>query len=81
MQTAIKVLKILNEYGPLDPSTIKRISGSTYVYRVLKKLEYYGLVKCSWLCRLTEKGKAAIQFIDECIDVNCLSARVDTLTA
>jgi len=28
--TAIKVLKILDHYGPLDPSTIKRISGSTY---------------------------------------------------
>ncbi len=79
--TVIKVLKILDHYGPLDPSTIKRISGSTYVYRVLKKLECYGLVECSWLCRLTEKGKAALQFIDECIDVSCLSARVDTPTA
>ncbi len=48
---------------------------------MLKKLEYYGLVECSWLCRLTEKGKAVLQFIDECIDVSCLSARVDTPTA
>ncbi len=36
--TVIKVLKILDEYGSLDPSSIKRISGSTYVYRVLKKV-------------------------------------------
>jgi DNA-binding PadR family transcriptional regulator len=79
--TVIKVLKILDEYGPLDPSTIKRISGSTYTYKALKKLEYYGLVECGWLCKLTEKGKAALQYLDECCDVGCLSAKVDTPTA
>jgi DNA-binding PadR family transcriptional regulator len=75
--TAIKVLKILDEYGPLDPSTIKRISGSTYTYKALKKLEHYGLIECRWLCKITEKGRIALQLAERrqstCGDVLCLS--------
>jgi DNA-binding PadR family transcriptional regulator len=82
--TAIKVLKILDEYGPLDPSTIKRISGSTYTYKALKKLEHYGLIECRWLCKITEKGKIALQLAERrqrmtCGDVLCLSTMSDSV--
>jgi DNA-binding PadR family transcriptional regulator len=81
--TAIKVLKILVRYGPLDPAMIKRISGSTYTYKALKKLEQYGLIECRWwLCKITEKGRIALQLAEQrrttCRDVLCLSTMSDS---
>jgi len=83
--TVIKVLKILDEYGPLDPSMIKRISGTTYTYKALKKLEHYGLIECRWLCKITEKGRIALQLAErrqriKCRNVLCLSTMSDSAT-
>jgi predicted transcriptional regulator len=80
---AIKVLKVLTEFGPLDVSSIKRILGikpTTSISWVIKKLERYGFVECKWLCKITEKGRVALQYLDECGDIGCLSAKVDTLS-
>jgi Mn-dependent DtxR family transcriptional regulator len=72
---AVKVLKILAEHGPLDISSIRRllnIKHTRTVSSAVRKLERYGLVECSWVCKLTEKGKIALQHADECLDIfNC----------
>jgi Mn-dependent DtxR family transcriptional regulator len=78
---AIKVLRALAQYGPLDVSSIRRILGiKSNISWMVKKLEKHGLIECGWLCKLTEKGKAALQYLDECGDVGCLSAKVDMLS-
>jgi hypothetical protein len=83
--TAIKVLKALNDYGPLDPSTIKKICGTAYTYKVLKKLQHYRMVECGWLCKITEKGRIALQLVEQqqrikCTDVLCLSTMSNSAT-
>jgi Mn-dependent DtxR family transcriptional regulator len=76
----VKVLKVLAQYGPLDISSIRRILGIKHTRTVstaVKRLQRHGFVDCDWLCKITEKGKTALQYIDECIDVGCLSAKVN----
>ena len=78
---AVRVLKALAELGPLDMSSIKRVLGirpTTNIAWIIKKLEKYGLVECGWLCKLTEKGKAALQYLDVCGDIGCLANKVNT---
>jgi Mn-dependent DtxR family transcriptional regulator len=78
----VKVLKVLAQYGPLDISSIRRILGIKHTRTVstaVKRLQRHGFVDCGgWLCKITEKGKTALRYIDECIDVGCLSAKVNS---
>ncbi len=64
---AIKILKLLAMYGPLDVSSIRRLLGAksaSSVSAAVKRLMRYGLVDGFWLYSLTEKGKAALQYIE-----------------
>ena len=74
---AVKVLKVLAQYGPLDISSIRRILGIRHTRTVssaVRKLQRHGLVECSWVCKLTERGKTALLHADECIDIfSCLN--------
>ncbi len=72
---AIKILKLLATYGPLDASSIRRLLGAksaSNVSAAVKRLMRYGLVDGFWLYSLTEKGKAALRYIDKCKDLRCL---------
>jgi hypothetical protein len=72
---AIKVLRLLATYGPLDGSSIRRLLGvkhASSVSDVVRRLARHGLVSGHWLYSLTEKGRAALQFADKCGDLKCL---------
>ncbi len=76
---AIKILKLLATYGPLDASSIRRLLGArsaSSVSAAIKRLMRHGLVSGFWLYSLTEKGKVALQFIDGCKDLRCLMERI-----
>jgi len=77
---AIKILKLLSEYGPLDMSSIKRLLGikrTSNVSAAVKRLMRRGLVKGFWLYSLTEKGKEALKYVDKCSDLRCLMREVE----
>jgi len=78
---AIKVLKLLATYGPLDVSSIRRLLGvkhTSSVLDVVKRLARHGLVSGFWLYKLTEKGRAALQLADKCKDLKCLMREVES---
>jgi len=77
---AIKILKLLAVYGPLDVSSMRRLLGvrrTSGVSAVVKRLARHGFVEGFWLYKLTEKGKAALQHIDECGDLRCIVKKVE----
>jgi Mn-dependent DtxR family transcriptional regulator len=77
---AIKILKLLSEYGPLDISSIRRLLGvrrTSSVSTVVKRLMRRGLVKGFWLYSLTEKGREALKHVDKCNDLKCLMKEIE----
>ncbi len=77
---AIKILKLLATHGPLDMSSIRMLLGAgsaSSVSAAIKRLMRHGLVSGFWLYSLTEKGKTALQFINECKDLRCLMERIE----
>ncbi len=78
---AIKILKLLATYGPLDASSIRRLLGArsaSSVSAAVRRLARHGLVDGFWLYKLTEKGKAALRFIDKCGNLKCLMKEVES---
>ena len=76
---AIKILKLLAAYGPLDASSIRRLLGVKYTLSVsvaVRRLVSYGLVEGFWLYKLTDKGKAALKHVDRCSDLRCLMREI-----
>jgi DNA-binding MarR family transcriptional regulator len=72
---AIKILKLLATYGPLDMSSIRRLLGvkrTSDVSAVVKRLMRHGLVDGFWLYSLTEKGREALKYVGRCNDLKCL---------
>ena len=77
---AVKILKLLAVYGPLDVSSMRRLLGvrrTSSVSVVVKRLARRGLIDGFWLYKLTEKGKAALQHIDKCGDLRCIVKEVE----
>ena len=77
---AVKILKLLATYGPLDISSIRRLLGikrTSDVSAVVKRLMRRGLVKGFWLYSLTEKGKEALKHVDKCNDLRCLMREIE----
>jgi Mn-dependent DtxR family transcriptional regulator len=75
---AVKILKLLDKYGPLDASSIRRLLGvKSDVSAAVKRLMRRGLVKGFWLYSLTEKGREALKYVDRCNDLRCLMKEVE----
>jgi Mn-dependent DtxR family transcriptional regulator len=78
---AVKILKLLATYGPLDVSSIRRLLGvkrTSSVSAVVKRLTRRGLIEGFWVYKLTEKGKAVLQHVDKCGDLKCLMKEVES---
>ncbi len=76
---AIKILKLLATYGPLDASSIRRLLGvrrTSSVSAAVRRLARHGLVDGFWLYKLTEKGEAVLKHVDRCGDLRCLTKEV-----
>ncbi len=72
---AIKILKLLATYGPLDMSSIRRLLGvrrTSSVSAAVKRLMRRGLVDGFLLYSLTEKGREALKHVDKCNNLKCL---------
>ena len=72
---AIKILKLLATYGPLDVSSMRRLLGIEYTYSVsatVKRLARHGLIEGLLLYKLTEKGRAALKYVDKCRNLRCI---------
>ena len=77
---AIKILKLLATYGPLDVSSIRRLLGikrTSDVSAAVKRLMRHGLVRGFWLYSLTEKGKETLKYVDKCNDLRCLMREIE----
>jgi Mn-dependent DtxR family transcriptional regulator len=77
---AVKILKLLATYGPLDVSSMRRLLGvrrTSTVSAVVGRLVRRGLVEGFWLYKLTEKGRAALQYVDKCGDLKCLMRELE----
>jgi len=77
---AIKILKLLAMYGPLDASSMRRLLGvrrTSGVSAAVKRLARRGLIEGFWLYKLTEKGWAALKYVDKCGDLKCLMREVE----
>jgi predicted transcriptional regulator len=77
---AVKILKLLAEYGPLDVSSMRRLLGvghTSGVSAAVRRLVRHGLVSGFWLYSLTEKGKAVLKYADVCGDLRCLLREVE----
>jgi len=77
---AIKILKLLATYGPLDMSSIRSLLGikrTSDVSAAVKRLMRRGLVNGFWLYSLTEKGKEALKHVDKCNDLRCLMREIE----
>jgi len=77
---AIKILKLLAMYGPLDVSSMRRLLGvrrTSSVSAAVKRLAHRGLIEGFWLYKLTEKGRAALKYVDKCSDLKCLTREVE----